>query len=96
MRDLSAFLIPRSLDEPERILFFTYLELGMLLFPIIVGVNIGHTNKGVLGGIIALILYKKLNPTNKGYSVTHLIYWYFPSWFFKLSSLPPSFIRIFL
>jgi type IV conjugative transfer system protein TraL len=96
MRDLSAFLIPRTLDEPEKILFFTYPELGILFFPIIVGITTNYTNRGVIAGIIAFLLYKKLNPTNKGYSATHLIYWYFPDWLFKLSSVPPSYLRIFI
>lgn len=94
--DLSAFLIPETLDEPEKILFFTYMELAILMFPLIVGILTNYTVRGMLAGIVFLIGYKKTKPNDNGYSITHLVYWYFPNWLFKLSYLPSSSIRIFI
>ena len=94
--DLTAFIIPRTLDEPEKILFFTYMELGLLMFPILVGILFGYTIRGLLTGFICLILYKKFNPINKGYNIRHLFYYYCPQWTTRLKVLPPSHIKIFI
>ncbi|MDR0422971.1 MAG: type IV conjugative transfer system protein TraL [Rickettsiales bacterium] len=96
MRDLSNFIVPKTLDEPEKILFFTYVELAVLMFPLIVGITIGHTIKGVIGGVLFFFCYKKVNPSNDGFSITHLAYWYLPSWLFNLKKIPSSDIRIYI
>jgi conjugal transfer pilus assembly protein TraL len=96
MKDLSAFYIPKTLDEPEKLLFFTYQEISMLMFPTIVGISMDHVLTGMLAGALIFFIYRKINPASKGYSVTHLVYWYFPDWCIKLNFLPPSCIRLFI
>lgn len=93
--DLTAFLIPETLDEPEKILFFTYGELGLLMFPTLVGILLNYTMRGLIAAVISFLVYKKIKP-QKGYSITHLIYWYCPEWLFKVFYLPPSSYRIFI
>lgn len=93
--ELSAFLIPETLDEPEKILFFTYGELGLLMFPTLMGVLSNYTIRGLLAGIISFLIYKKVKPIN-GYSITHSMYWFCPDWLFKTYYLPPSDLRIFI
>ena len=36
--DLLAFLIPKTLYESDKILFFTYGELGLLIFSTLIGI----------------------------------------------------------
>ena len=96
MKDLSAFIIPRTLDLPEKILFFTINEIVLIMLPTIFGILANHTIKGLIIGILMLFLSKKLKPTNNGYNINHLCYWYLPDWLFKTTILPPSHIRIFL
>ena len=94
--DLSAFLIPETLDESETILFFTYTELAILMFSVITGIFTNHTISGVIFGAVFLILYKKLQPLNNGYKMSHLMYWYCPEWLFNVQNLVPSSVRIFV
>lgn len=94
-QDLSAFLIPETLDEPEKILFFTYGELALLMFPTLIGLLADYTIRGLIAAVISFFVYKKLKPQN-GYSITHSVYWYFPDWLFKVSYLPVSSYRIFI
>ncbi len=96
MKDLSAFIIPETLDEPEKILFFTYFELAILMFPLIIGIISDYTIKGLLAGGVCLFGYKKLKSSKTNYNVVHFIYWYCPKWLFKLNSLPSSDLRIFV
>ena len=93
--DLSAFLIPEMLDEPEKILFFTYNELGLLMFPAIVGILCNYTIRGLIMGIVSFLIYKKIKPSN-GFNITHLVYWYCPEWLFRTNYLPSSDIKIFI
>lgn len=94
--DLSAFLIPETLDEPEKILFFTYGELGLLMFPALVGILCNYTIRGLIIGVVSFLIYKKIKPSRNGFSITHLMYWYCPEWLFKTDYLLPSHIRIFI
>lgn len=93
-QDLVAFIIPKTLDEPEKILFFTYLELAILIFPIITGIVSEYIFRGMVVGILFLISYKKINSNGK--TLTHFAYWYFPHWLFKLNYIPPSYVKIFV
>lgn len=96
MEDLSAFIIPRTLDDPEKILFFTYMEIGLLMFPLLTGLLFDFIIRGLVAGIVAVIAYRKLNPKNKGYSIRHLIYGYCPQWMSRFKVIPPSHIKIFI
>jgi type IV conjugative transfer system protein TraL len=94
--DYASYLIPKYLDEPERLLFFTYKELALFMAPFGMGVLLGHTFKGMLCAIALFFLYKKLNPSNQSTSIVHIMYWYFPSWFIPMKQLPSSEVKIFL
>lgn len=96
MQDMSAFLIPKYLDEPEKILFFSMKEIPIFMAPFAIGMLMGHTIKGLMGAIALFYLYKKIKAQNAGSSITHLFYWYCPEWLFKMSVIPPSHIRIFI
>lgn len=94
MRDLAAFYIPKSLDEPEKILFFTLQEFGLFMAPFGVGMLLGHTIKGLVCACALLVLYKKFNKSNL--NIVFLVYWYLPSWCLGLDYLVPSCYRIFV
>lgn len=96
MRDLSAFIIPKTLDDPEKILFFTYPEIAILMTPTIFGLASGYVIRGLVAGAICLIISKKLSPSNKDFNLSHLVYWYCPEWLFRTTVLPPSHTKVFL
>ena len=94
MIDLSPFYIPKSLDEPEKILFFTLQEFAMFMAPFGMGILLNHTIKGLLCAVLLLILYQKFN--NSNLNIVYLVYWYLPNWCLGLNYLPQSCYRIFI
>lgn len=94
MMDYEKFRIPQTLNDPEKILFFTINEIMLfLVFPLLVGLTFNCQTKCFLFGISSFLIYKKFKPTHDN-SVYHILYWYLPSWLFKTDFISSS-IRIF-
>lgn len=96
MSDMEKFYIPRFLDEPFRILFWTKEEFFSLFFPFFLGVIF---NKGLIGLIVAFCLFfylKKLKQGKPSSWFQSWIFWHFPAISFRTSITPESHKRIFM
>jgi conjugal transfer pilus assembly protein TraL len=93
---MDEFYIPKRLDEPEMVLFWTMDELGIMITPLIVGVINGYTLVGLLAGLISFLLWRKVKGGSIDYVVS-LCYWYLPSQkMLNLKFTPPSYKRFFI
>lgn len=92
--NLEEFYIPRSLDEPMRLLFLALDEACVLLAPFMIGVMISQTVIGLLAGVMSFIAWRRV----KGgiALITYAAYWFLPSGFMRLRFTPPSSCRFFL
>jgi conjugal transfer pilus assembly protein TraL len=87
---MDEFYIPKRLDEPEMVLFWTMDELGIMVTPLIFGVIYGHTMIGFL------VAWRKLKGNSIDYAIS-LVYWYLPSQkILNLKFTPPSYQRFFI
>lgn len=94
--DMEAFYIPRTLDEPARLLFWSIDEAGILLSPTFLGIILGYAAIGMLVGFIAFFAWKRVKGSNKANYIMYSAYWYLPSKMLRLKKTPPSHFRIFL
>ncbi|MCE2993408.1 MAG: type IV conjugative transfer system protein TraL [Alphaproteobacteria bacterium] len=95
MANLEEFYIPRTLDEPAKILFWPYDEGLVLLAPIGLGIILGYNLFGMISGLALFIGWRKLKGSNQSNYIIGLAYWYLPPWFIKFKKTPPSHYRIF-
>ena len=90
------YQIPRFLDDPFKIILWTvdeFLALVMPLFVLLVFFDAPIT--GVVIGVLAMFLLKKLKGEQGHYFLHALVYWHLPQ-IVVFKSTPPSYIRDFL
>lgn len=96
MSDLEKFYIPKYLDEPFRLLFWTVDESIFLFIPIGLGIHLGYTVTGIFLGVIGLLSWKRAKGGDDSNKLQSLLYWHFPSSFCRLKVTPASYQRFFL
>lgn len=96
MTDIAAFYIPRCLDEPEKILFWSLDEVGIIIVPFLVGIIVGHTIIGMIIGILLYTKWRKLKGTGSSNLIIYATYWYLPSFVTSLKATPLSHYRLYL
>jgi type IV conjugative transfer system protein TraL len=89
------YYIPRDLDAPIKILFWTTGELFLISMAFCTGVMVNHTLLGLLVGCGAVWLMKKFKGSG-GVNIYVLSYYYFPSWYIRVKHNPKSHYRIFI
>lgn len=95
MANLEEFYIPRTLDEPAKILLWSYDEGIMLLAPIGFGIIFGYTLAGMIVGLSLFIFWRRLKGRNQSNYILALAYWYLPAGLIQFKKTPPSHNRIF-
>lgn len=93
---MEKYYIPKHLDAPARILFWTFDEALMFMVPMFIGVM---TNHGVIGILFAVGLFKgwkRIKGVGNSNLLKCLAYWHYPASVLGLKSTPDSSIRNYL
>jgi conjugal transfer pilus assembly protein TraL len=91
---LSKYSIPRHLDDPELIGFWTLDEFLVMVVPFIWGIMGGHILVAILLSTLGWFSYRKLKAGRSMSWILHFAYWHLPGPFFGLKVMPPSHLRI--
>ncbi len=91
---MDQYVIPKFLDEPELIGFWTLDEFLVMVVPFVWGILSQHIVLGLLGAILCWWGYRKLKAGRNLYWILHFAYWHLPGQFFGLRGMPPSHIRV--
>ena len=84
------YRIPSTLDDPEKLAFWTIDEFIVLFGSFMVGIAFSRFVEGIVVGFAGVWILKRLK---KGESLTrlrHLLFWIAPPGFWKLNSTLPS------
>ena len=87
------YYIPRYLDEPMRIILWTWDEVSIFILPMFLFYEL--TNQllvGIVMGLLGFVGLKKLKGDQGHYFLRHLMYWHLPT-IVRFKKTPPSFIR---
>lgn len=96
MSEVEAFYIPRQLDEPERLLFWSFDEAAFMIFPMGIGIMTGHILMGMILGALSFYLWKRVKGTGQVNLAIYGVYWYLPSFISSMRFTPPSYKRFYL
>ncbi len=91
---MSKYQIPRHLDDPELIGFWTLDEFLVMVIPFAWGVIAGHIVVAIGLAVLGWFSYRKLKAGRSMTWVLHAAYWHFPGPIFGLRVLPPSHLSI--
>jgi len=91
---MDQFLIPKHLDDPELIGFWTLDEFLVMLIPFAWGIVTQHIVIGLVVSVCSWLGYRKLRAGRSMYWVLHYAYWHLPGEFFGLKVAPPSSYRV--
>lgn len=70
-----AHVIPRSLDEAGKFLFWDLDVAGVAILGVLLGLGVNFPASGLLLGIGAAALYARFKRGNHGGMATHFMYW---------------------
>jgi conjugal transfer pilus assembly protein TraL len=91
---MEQYSIPRHLDDPELIGFWTLDEFVVMLVPFGWGILSQHIVIGLFFSVGAWLGYRKLRAGRSMCWVLHFAYWHLPGGFFGLRAAPHSHIRV--
>lgn len=91
---MDQYSIPKHLDDPELIGFWTLDEFLVMVIPFTWGILSQQILFGLFGAIAAWFFYRKLKAGRSMYWVLHFGYWHLPEEFFGLKVAPPSHLRV--
>lgn len=93
---MSNYLIPRSLDKPYRVLFWTIDECIVAIVPFLFFWLLWDSplTGMAISGVLLTLLRKLKGKDGEAY-LLQLVYWHLPP-FLKLRVIPPSYQRIYL
>lgn len=89
----SDYYIPRRLDDPERIGFWTVDEAIAMAAPFALGLLFKGVVFGIAGGLAAYFLLKKAKGGGRENIALYALYWHLPSRLLQLRFTPSSFKR---
>jgi conjugal transfer pilus assembly protein TraL len=90
---MDKYTIPRSLDEPFKIMLWTLDELCVLFIPFLILMFFFNSPiTGLIVGALLLFILKKLKGEQGHFFLHHLLYWYLPPLFY-FKKTPPSYRR---
>ena len=90
----NTYLVPRRLDDPELIGFWTIDEFAGLLVPFAWGILAQHIIIGTFLSGITWFALRKAKASGAGSKLVHAAYWYLPGGFLGLKATPPSHCRL--
>ena len=91
---MEKYAIPKHLDDPELIGFWTLDEFLVLAIPFIWGILMQYVLVGLALSAVLWLGYRKLKAGRSMQWVLHLFYWHLPGKFFGLQVAPPSSYRV--
>ena len=91
---MDRYAIPKHLDDPELIGFWTIDEFLILFVPFLWGVLSQHIVLGLTTSLGAWFGYRKVKAGRSMSWILHLAYWHLPGSFFGLKVAPPSHVRV--
>ena len=91
---MERYAIPKHLDDPELIGFWTLDEFLVMVAPFIWGILASHIVIGLVFSTVAWFGYRKLRAGRSMSWILHFGYWNLPGEFFSLKCLPPSHLRV--
>ena len=95
MEDCSRYVMPRRLDDPERWLFWTFDEAGVLLGSALLGLAANAFFAGLAFGTVAWLALRRVK--RGGARAAHsALYWFLPDFALRLSGTPPSHVRLYM
>ncbi|MDF3047694.1 MAG: traL [Candidatus Midichloriaceae bacterium] len=93
---LESFYIPRTLDEPTRILFWSIDEALIMIAPTGLGIILGHTLIGMAIGMGCFLGWRKLKGAKQANYILYMAYWWLPECLFKFKKTPASYYRVYV
>ena len=95
--ETEVYLIPKYLDEPERILFWSLDELFVMLLPvIIIGFCFNHLAYSFGVGLVTCVHWKRFKGSEQANLHLYVLYWFYPHWVTRFSATPKSYIKTYL
>lgn len=91
---MDRYDIPRHLDDPELIGFWTLDEFLVMSLPFVWGVLSQHVVIGLVAAVCAWFSYRKAKAGRQMSWLLHFAYWNLPGGFFGLKLAPPSHLRV--
>ena len=88
------YIIPRRLDDPELIGFWTIDEFAGMLAPFTWWILTQHIFIGIIVAFCAWFALRKAKAGRASSWVAHAAYWYLPAGFLGLKATPPSHCRL--
>ena len=88
------YLLPRRLDDPELIGFWTIDEFLGLIIPFAWGILAQHIFVGIALAFVAWFALRKAKSGGASAQLLHACYWYLPGSFLGLKATPPSCCRL--
>ncbi|MEM8985157.1 MAG: type IV conjugative transfer system protein TraL [Pseudomonadota bacterium] len=89
----SDYYIPKRLDDPEKIGFWTIDEAIAIAGPFALGIVFKAIVVGIVGGLACYFILKKMKGSARENFALYMLYWHFPSRLLQLKSTPSSFKR---
>ena len=93
MNSFEKFYIPKSLDDPDVLMFFTMSELSLFIGVIALGMLFKIFIFGLIAGILFMVGIKQVKSRFGSDQVMMLLYWYMPVWISNLKYFPESYKR---
>ena len=85
--------ILQHLDNPKRILYWTFDEVVLMVTPFFLGLIFQHAFIGVVVSIAGTLLLRKFKQKVGFENLRRVMYWYLPLKNKNLRGIPPSHIR---
>lgn len=93
MSGYSQYYIPKRLDDPERIGFWTMDEALSLVGPFAIGIMFQATVAGLVGAALCYFALKKVKGSDQPNAAMYAVYWHLPSRLLQLRFTLPSSTR---
>lgn len=94
--DYEKYYIPKHLDEPAKLMFWTLEEVLIMIIPFVIGISNGYTLVGIIVGLALMVLWKRMKGREQSNLLMYASYWHLPQILFKLKYTPKSFYRFFI
>ena len=88
-----SFVIPRYLDEPQRLLLMTMDEATVVLGAVIAGFMMGQFFPGLGCGLVGLYVLRRFKGSRSANVLRTQAYWLLPQGVTGLRASPPSHLR---
>ena len=93
MHESARHAVPRRLDDPERWLFWTFDEAGVLLGPAVLGLAANAFVTGLVAGGCAWWALRRVKRGGGANIALYALYWFLPEFVLRLQRTPPSHVR---